>query len=96
MEAEKYKLCLYIAGKTQKSNRAIENLKKYCEEELKDRYAVEIIDLLEHPHLAEGEQIIAVPTLIKKLPAPVRVLIGDLSDKIKVLVGLNLVVDDPA
>ncbi len=94
MEAEKYKLCLYIAGKTQKSNNAIENLKKYCEEELKDKYTVEIIDLLEHPHLAEGEQIIAVPTLVKKLPAPVRILVGDLSDKIKVLVGLNLVADN--
>jgi circadian clock protein KaiB len=94
MEAEKYKLCLYIAGKTQKANNAIENLKKYCEEELKDKYTVEIIDLLEHPHLAEGEQIIAVPTLVKKLPAPVRILVGDLSDKIKVLVGLNLVADN--
>jgi circadian clock protein KaiB len=96
MEAEKYKLCLYIAGKTQKSNRAIENLKKYCEDELKDQYMVEIIDLLEHPYLAEGEQIIAVPTLIKKLPAPIRVLVGDLSDKSKVLVGLNLVASDSA
>lgn len=93
MEAEKYKLCLYIAGQTQKSVRAIENLKKYCEDELKDQYTVEIIDLLEHPHLAEGEQIIAVPTLIKKLPAPIRILVGDLSDKSKVLVGLNLVAD---
>jgi circadian clock protein KaiB len=91
MEAEKYKLCLYIAGKTQKSVRAINNLKKYCQEELKDLYTVEIIDLLEHPQLAEGEQIIAVPTLIKKLPEPVRVLVGDLSDKVKVVVGLNLV-----
>jgi len=91
MKAEKYKLSLYVAGNTQKSTKAIENLKKYCEEELKDQYVVEIIDLLEHPHLAEGEQIIAVPTLIKKLPAPVRVMVGDLSDKIKVLVGLNLV-----
>ena len=93
MEAEKYKLCLYVAGKTQKSNNAIENLKKYCENELKDQYTIEIIDLLEHPHLAEGEQIIAVPSLIKKLPAPMRVLVGDLSDKTKVLVGLNLVTD---
>jgi len=93
MEAEKYKLCLYVAGKTQKSNNAIENLKKYCENELKDQYTIEIIDLLEHLHLAEGEQIIAVPTLIKKLPAPMRVLVGDLSDKTKVLVGLNLVTD---
>jgi circadian clock protein KaiB len=83
-----------LPGKPKKSNKAIENLKKYCEEELKDKYTVEIIDLLEHPHLAEGEQIIAVPTLVKKLPAPIRVLVGDLSDKIKVLVGLNLVPDN--
>ncbi|WEA01665.1 circadian clock KaiB family protein [Mucilaginibacter sp. SJ] len=94
MEAKKYKLCLYIAGKTQKSNKAIENLRKYCEAELRDQFTVEIIDLLEHPHLAEGEQIIAVPTLIKKLPAPMRILVGDLSDKSKVLVGLNLVTSD--
>lgn len=91
METEKYTLRLYIAGKTQKSDKAIGNLEKYCAEELKDQYTVEIIDLLEHPHLAEGEQIVAVPTLIKKLPAPVRMLVGDLSDKSKVLVGLNLV-----
>ncbi len=91
MKAEKYKLCLYIAGKTQKSVRAIGNLEKYCQEELKDHYTVEIIDLLEHPQPAEGEQIIAVPTLIKKLPDPVRILVGDLSDKVKVRVGLKLV-----
>ena len=91
METEKYKLCLYIAGKTEKSLRAIRNLEKYCEEEMKNLYTVEIIDLLEHPHLAEGEQIVAVPTLIKKLPAPMRMLVGDLSNKIQVLVGLNLV-----
>lgn len=65
METEKYTLRLYIAGKTQKSDKAIGNLEKYCAEELKDQYTVEIIDLLEHPHLAEGEQIVAVPTLIK-------------------------------
>lgn len=70
MEAEKYKLCLYIAGKSQKSDNAIKNLQKYCEEEPRDQYTVEIIDLLEHPHLAEGEQIIAVPTLIKSCPCP--------------------------
>lgn len=93
METEKYKLCLYVAGKTEKSTRAIRNLEKYCQDELKDNYTVEIIDLLVHPHLAEGEQIIAVPTLIKKLPAPIRILVGDLSDKIKVLVGLNIVPD---
>ena len=90
---EKYKLCLYIAGKTQKAERAIANLQKICEEELNDQYTIEIIDLREKPHLAEGAQIIAVPTLIKKLPAPLRILVGDLSDKTKVLVGLNIVPD---
>jgi circadian clock protein KaiB len=91
MKKEKYKLCLYIAGKTQKAERAMANLKKICEEELADQYTIEIVDLLEHPHLAEGEQIIAVPTVIKSLPAPLRVLVGDLSNKAKVLVGLNIV-----
>jgi circadian clock protein KaiB len=93
MNKEKYKLCLYIAGKTQKAERAIKNLKKICDDELPGQYTVEIIDLLEHPHLAEGEQIIAVPTLIKKLPSPLRTLVGDLSDTAKVLVGLNIVLE---
>lgn len=91
MPSEKYKLCLYIAGDTRKSADAIENLTKYCEEHLKNAYTIEVVDLLQHPHLAEGEQIIAVPTLIKKLPAPVRILVGDLSQKQKFLVGMNLV-----
>lgn len=90
METEHYKLCLYIAGSTQKAERAIANLKKIVDEELKGTYTIEIIDLLKNPQLAEGEQIIAVPTLIKKLPAPLRILVGDLSDKEKVLVGLNI------
>jgi circadian clock protein KaiB len=87
---EHHKLILYIAGKTQKSIRAIENIRKYCEEHLKDSYTLEIIDLKDHPQLAEGEQIIATPTLIKKLPDPIKILVGDLSDKEKVLVGLNI------
>ncbi|HEX8018378.1 circadian clock KaiB family protein [Mucilaginibacter sp.] len=91
MEKEKYKLCLYIAGQTQKSQNAIENLQNYCREHLEDNYIIEIIDLIQHPHLAEGEQIIAIPTLIKKLPDPIRILVGDLKDKEKFLVGLNLV-----
>jgi circadian clock protein KaiB len=91
MEKEKYKLCLYIAGQTQKSQNAIENLQNYCREHLEDNYIIEIIDLIQHPHLAEGEQIIAIPTLIKKLPDPIRVLVGDLKDKEKFLVGLNLI-----
>ena len=71
----------------------MKNLKKICDDELPGQYTVEIIDLLEHPHLAEGEQIIAVPTLIKKLPSPLRTLVGDLSDTAKVLVGLNIVLE---
>lgn len=91
MKEEQFKLCLYIAGNSRKSQTAIENLKKYCAEHLKGRYAIEVVDLLKHPHLAEGEQIIATPTLIKKLPSPVRVLVGDLSREDQFLVGLNLV-----
>ncbi|MFI5158593.1 MAG: circadian clock KaiB family protein [Sphingobacteriales bacterium] len=91
MKNEHFKLCLYVAGSTRKSLNAIANLKKYCEEHLKTAYTIEVIDILEHPHLAEGEQIIATPTLIKKLPAPVRVLVGDLSQENQFLVGLNLV-----
>jgi circadian clock protein KaiB len=91
MADEHYKLCLYIAGQTRKSDKAIANLKKYCAEHLRDRYSIEVIDLMEHPHLTEGEQIIATPTLVKKLPAPVRVLVGDLSMEDQFLVGLNLV-----
>lgn len=90
MKPEKYILCLYIAGYTRKSEKAIANLKKYCAEHLKEAYTVEVVDLLEHPHLAAGDQIIATPTLIKKLPAPVRVLVGDLSREDQFLVGLNL------
>jgi circadian clock protein KaiB len=87
---EHHKLILYIAGKTPKSVKAIENISKYCEEHLKDSYTLEVVDLREHPQLAEGEQIIAIPTLIKKIPNPIRVLVGDLSDKEKVLVGLDI------
>jgi circadian clock protein KaiB len=90
MKSEKHILTLYIAGKTQKAVRAIENINRYCEEHLLEGYSVEIVDLHEHPELAASEQIIAVPTLIRKLPAPIRVLVGDLSDKEKVLVGLNI------
>lgn len=91
MKKEQFKLCLYIAGDNRKSSDAIANLKKYCEQHLQGAYTIEVIDLLEHPHLAEGEQIIATPTLIKKLPSPVRVMVGDLSQEHKFLVGMNLV-----
>lgn len=88
--AELYELRLYVAGKTLKSVTALANLKRYCEEHLKDQYVIEVIDLLENPQLAEGDQIFAVPTLVKKVPEPVRKIIGDLSNEEKVLVGLNI------
>ena len=87
---KKYELRLYIAGNTSKSEAALRNLKKYCEEHLKDQYSIEVIDLLKNPQLAEGDQILAVPTLVKKVPEPVRKIIGDLSNEAKVLVGLDI------
>jgi circadian clock protein KaiB len=83
-------LRLYVAGQTPKSIRAFANLKVLCEEHLKGRYRIEVIDLMENPQLARGDQIIAVPTLIRKLPQPVRKIIGDLSDSVRVLVGLDV------
>ena len=85
-----WELRLYIAGNTPKSNAALANLKRYCETYLKGKYAIEVIDLLVNPQLAEGDQILAVPTLVKKVPEPIRKLIGDLSNEEKVLVGLNI------
>ncbi|RYZ44210.1 MAG: circadian clock protein KaiB [Sphingobacteriales bacterium] len=85
-----YELRLYIAGQTTKSVAALNNLKRYCEEHLKDQYSIEVIDLLKQPQLAEGDQIFAVPTLVKKVPEPVRKIIGDLSNEEKVLVGLDI------
>jgi circadian clock protein KaiB len=91
MEQEtKYELRLYIAGKTVKSVTALSNLKRYCEEHLKGQYKIEVIDLLVHPQLAEGDQIFAIPTLVRKVPEPIRKIIGDLSNEEKVLVGLNI------
>jgi circadian clock protein KaiB len=89
-ETKAYELRLYVAGKTAKSVTALSNLKKYCEEHLKGRYKIEVIDLLEQPQLAEGDQIFAVPTLVRKVPEPIRKIIGDLSNEEKVLVGLNI------
>ena len=86
----KYELRLYVAGKTPKSVTALNNLKKYCEEHLSGQYTIEVVDLLLHPQLAEGDQILAIPTLVKKVPEPVRKIIGDLSNKEKVLVGLDI------
>ena len=88
--SKKYELRLYVAGKTQKSVTALNNLKQYCEEHLKGEYVIEVIDLLEQPQLAEGDQILAIPTLVKKVPEPVRKIIGDLSNQEKVLVGLDI------
>ncbi|TSJ38771.1 circadian clock protein KaiB [Mucilaginibacter corticis] len=85
-----YELRLYIAGKTAKSVTALANLKKYCEEHLKGQYKIEVIDLLVQPQLAEGDQIFAIPTLVRKVPEPIRKIIGDLSNEEKVLVGLNI------
>jgi len=87
---DKFKLRLYITGKTPKSERAIANLKEICEKELEGLYELEIIDVLESPQLAENEKILATPTLIKDLPPPLKRVIGDLSDSEKVLIGLDL------
>ncbi len=81
---------MYVAGRTPKSVRALANLKAICERHLEGRYHIEVIDLLEHPHLARGAQIVAVPALVVDLPEPVRQIIGDLSDTERVLVGLAL------
>jgi circadian clock protein KaiB len=86
----KYELRLYVAGNTPKSVAALNNLKRYCEEHLTDQYKIEVIDLLVQPQLAEGDQILAIPTLVRKVPIPIRKIIGDLSDEEKVLVGLNI------
>ena len=81
---------LYVAGQTPKCITAFANLKKFCEEHLQGRYDIEIVDLLKQPQLARGEQIVAVPTLVRKLPPPMRKIIGDLSNTERVLVGLDL------
>lgn len=86
----RYTLRLYVTGKTPNSLRAITNLKKVCEEYLQGRYDLQVIDIYQQPALAEGDQIIAVPTLVKRLPNPLRKLIGDMSDRERVLLGLDL------
>lgn len=83
-------LKLYVAGQTPKSIAAVTNLKSICEEHLAGQYTIEVVDLLVHPQLARGDQIIAIPTLVRKLPEPVRKIIGDLSNTERVLVGLDL------
>ena len=90
MEDEKLELRLYIAGQTPKSVLALSNITRYCEEHLDGKYTIEVIDLLENPQLAEGDQIFAIPTLVRKFPEPLRKIIGDLSNEERVLVGLNI------
>jgi circadian clock protein KaiB len=85
-----WELRLYVAGQTPKSLTAFSNLTRICENHLKGRYRIEVVDLLEQPQLSKGDQILAIPTLVRKLPVPVRKIIGDLSDTQRVLVGLDL------
>jgi circadian clock protein KaiB len=88
--SDKWILRLYVAGQTTKSVNAFNNLKLICEEQLKGKYQIEVIDLLKNPQLAHDEQILAIPTLVRKIPLPVRNIIGDLSNTERVLVGLDL------
>jgi circadian clock protein KaiB len=87
---ELWELRLYIAGHSAKAMAALANLERICEERLKGQYRIEVIDLLRNPQLARGDQILAVPTLVRKLPTPVKKIIGDLSNKERVLVGLDI------
>jgi circadian clock protein KaiB len=89
-DSETWALRLYVAGTTPKAVTAFANLKRICENNLAGRYTIEIIDLLENPALAEGDQILAVPTLVRKLPEPMKRIIGDLSNEARVLVGLDI------
>jgi len=88
--AARWELRLYIAGQTAKCVAAIRNLERLCEEHLKGQYSIEVIDLLKNPRLAAGDQILAVPTLVRKLPQPMKKIIGDLSNEERVLVGLDI------
>ena len=89
-DANRWNLRLYVAGQTPRSLSAFQNLKNICEEYLKGQYHIEVVDLMENPKLARGDQILAVPTLVRKLPQPIRKIIGDLSDTERVLVGLDI------
>lgn len=89
-DPEHYHLRLYVAGQTSKSLAALSNLKRVCEEHLAGRYEIEVIDLIQNPRLAAGDQILAIPTLVRKLPTPLKRIIGDLSNTDKVLVGLDV------
>jgi len=85
-----WELRLYVAGHTPKSITAFANLKKICEEHMPGQYHIEVVDLVKNPNLAKGDQILAIPTLVRKLPPPLKKIIGDLSDTLRVLVGLDL------
>jgi circadian clock protein KaiB len=89
-DTDVWELRLYVAGPTTKSLTAFANLKRMCEEHLAGRYTIEVVDLLEQPQLAKGEQIVAIPTLVRRLPEPIRKIVGDLSNTEKTLVGLQL------
>jgi len=89
-DALTYELRLYVAGQTPKSVLALANLRQICEEHLQGRYEIEVIDLVENPQLAQGDQILALPTLVRRLPEPIKKIIGDLSNTERVLVGLDL------
>ena len=89
-QTERFVLRLYVTGTTARSTRAIANVRRICEEHLQNRYDLEVIDIYQQPMLAKGDQIVAAPTLVKSLPAPLRKLIGDMSDKDRVLMGLDL------
>jgi circadian clock protein KaiB len=89
-DADTWNLRLYMAGQTARSIAAIANLKKVCDEYLAGRYSVEVVDLMEQPQLAAGDQIVAIPTLVRKLPEPIRKIVGDLSNIERTLVGLDL------
>jgi circadian clock protein KaiB len=90
MAGERVELRLYVAGQTARSLAAIDNLRKICEENLEGRYTIEVIDLLQAPQLARGDQIVGIPTLVKKRPPPLRRVIGDLSNSERVLIGLDI------
>ncbi len=89
-DSGRYKLRLYVAGQTAKSLTAMKNLERFCEQHLAGRYEIEVIDLLKNPQLAAGDQILAIPTLVRRLPSPLKRIIGDLSNTDKVLVGLDI------
>lgn len=95
-EPEQWLLRLYVAGQTPKSVAAFANLKRICETHLEGRYQIEVVDLLVNPTLAKGDQIIAVPTLVRQLPPPVKKIIGDLADEERVLVGIDVKAATPA